>query len=230
MNQELKYSHMKCSLIIFDCDGVLVDSEGIANRLLSEYLGRLGLDYSLEKTIQTFMGRSMAACLADIEAELGRKVPASFVAELQAETFKAFERELKPVAGVIEVLDELERQGIKTCVASSGSHQKLRLTLGLTGLLTRFAGRIFSATEVKRGKPQPDLFLYAASQMGVAPETCVVIEDSLPGVTGAVAAGMTVFGYAARSDKGQLAAAGARIFDDMRKLPDLLSAPSTISL
>jgi HAD superfamily hydrolase (TIGR01509 family) len=212
---------MPDELVIFDCDGVLVDSELLSNRVLAQSLAEIGLPMSLEKTIATFMGHSMSACVAIIEERTGRPIPALFVADFRDRTFEAFRRELRPVPGIESVLDAIE---LPFCVASSGPPEKIQLTLSITGLLPRFAGRIFSAVEVARGKPHPDLFLHAAHQMGFAPVSCVVVEDSVRGVQAAVAAGMRVLGYADLTDADTLTAAGARVFQSMEELPALLSA------
>ncbi|HWK90262.1 MAG TPA: HAD family hydrolase, partial [Longimicrobium sp.] len=167
-----------------------------------------------------FVGRSMGACVAIVEERIGRPVPAGFTDDFHARTFAAFRAELRAVAGVEQALDAI---ALPTCVASSGEPAKIRFTLGLTGLLPRFDGRIFSAAEVQRGKPAPDLFLHAASRMGAVPERCAVVEDSLLGVQAGAAAGMTVFGYAERTDAAALAAAGAtHVFTSMHELPGLL--------
>jgi HAD superfamily hydrolase (TIGR01509 family) len=206
-------------LIIVDCDGVLVDTEPIQNHVFARMLNEMGLCMSYEETIEAFIGRSMADCFKIAEQRLGRSLPAHFEVRLQAETFAAFERELRPVPGVEQALDHIN---VTQCVASSGSLEKMRKTLGLAGLLPRFEGRMFSATQVQRGKPYPDLFLFAAREMGAAPAACALIEDSVVGVEAGVAAGMTVFGYTKARQGAGLAAAGAKVFDDMSKLPDLL--------
>jgi HAD superfamily hydrolase (TIGR01509 family) len=211
-------------LIIFDCDGVLVDSEPIANRILTEMLNDLGLDIAFEETLRTFVGRSMSACLRLIEERLQGPVPRDFVETYNARSFAAFERELRPVPGIHVALGRIR---IPVCVASSASHEKMRTTLGVTRLLPHFEGRMFSATEVGRGKPDPALFLHAAQRMKVAPAAAVVIEDTLVGVQAGRAAGMTVFGFANTTDAGSLAAAGARVFEDMSDLPTMLEPPST---
>ena len=210
---------MSWKLIIFDCDGVLVDSEPIQNRVLAQMLCEVGLRMSYEEIIEAFMGRSMADCLRIAEQRLGRPLPAGFEVLLQEQTFAAFERELQPVRSVEQALDRI---AIPVCVASSGKLTKMRRTLALTGLLRRFEGRMFSATQVLNGKPHSDLFLYAASEMHTAPAECAVIEDSIAGVKAGVAAGMAVFGYASARQGEALAAAGATVFDNMRALPDLL--------
>ena len=205
--------------IVFDCDGVLVDSEPISNRILVEMLVSLGLPYTLEESMRTFVGRSMASCLEIIERERGGPVPEGWVEDYHRRTFVAFERELRPVRGVEEALDAIPWP---VCVASSGDHEKLRTTLGATGLLPRFRGRIFSATEVARGKPHPDLFLYAAERMGADPARCAVVEDSLLGVQAAHAAGMAVYGYPGTVTAERLAEAGAVVVREMADLAGVL--------
>ena len=206
-------------LVIFDCDGVLVDSEPLANAVLAAAVVELGLDLDLAEVQRRFIGRSMGFVVESLEQERGQALPEGWLDALQQRTFRAFERELRPVRGVTEAL---ERIPLRRCVASSGAHEKMRLTLGLTGLLETFRGSIFSATEVARGKPHPDLFLHAAERMGTPPERCTVVEDSLPGVQGARAAGMRVLGYVERSDAVALRRAGAQTFDTMADLPALL--------
>jgi HAD superfamily hydrolase (TIGR01509 family) len=206
-------------LVIFDCDGVLVDSEPIANRILAAMLAELGLEIGYEETLRTFVGRSMAQCLRIIEGRLGRPVPGDFVERYDRRSFEAFERELCPVPGIAEALDRIRAP---VCVASSGSHAKMRVTLALTGLWSRFEGRLFSATEVGRGKPDPALFVHAARRLGAAPDRTAVVEDGPVGARAGRAAGMDVFGYARRTPAALLAAEGARVFADMRELPALL--------
>lgn len=216
-------------LIIFDCDGVLVDTEPLSNRCFSEALNREGLDWDVAQTMRRLMGRSMKSCIEIVEAELGRAVPADFVERLQERTFACFRAEgVHAVPGVVAALDALERAGMRTCVASSGDHGKMRITLGSAGLWDRFEGRIFSSTQVARGKPAPDLFLFAAERMGASPSDSVVIEDSSAGAQAARAAGMRAYGYvgAAHTDRAGLVEAGAMVFDDMRDLPSLLGRPT----
>lgn len=208
-------------LVIFDCDGVLVDSERVTNLVFAELLGELGLSYTLEQMFEHFVGSSMPQCLEKIEAQLGRPVPDDFVATYQARRNVALERDLKPVDGIHVALEQLT---LPSCVASSGAHDKMRLTLGLTGLWPRFEGRIFSVTDVKNPKPAPDVFLHAAKTLGFEPAACVVIEDSPTGVKAAVAAGMTVFGYCKLMPEARLRAAGAHhCFDDMAALPQMIA-------
>jgi len=209
-------------LVIFDCDGVLVDSERITNRVFADLLGELGLAFTLEDMFEHFVGHSMAQCLDKIAGLLGTPPPADFVATYRARSKRALETHLRPVSGIEEALDQIT---IPWCVASSGEHEKMRLTLGLTGLLPRFEGKLFSVTEVARPKPAPDVFLYAASRCGVAPGDCVVVEDTPTGVEAAVAAGMTVLGYAALTPGHRLRAAGVHhLFDRMADLPKLLAS------
>ena len=211
---------MNCELVIFDCDGVLVDSEPIANRVFTAALRELGLDWTYDQVYERFIGLSMPHCVEQIEGTLGRPVPAGFVVDFQRKTFEAFRSDgLQPVRGVPELLGELD---IPFCVASSGEIEKMRRTLGLTGLLDRFEGRMFSAQQVRHSKPAPDLFLLAAASYDTVPERCVVVEDSVPGVQAAVSAGMTVFGYAERSDGAVLDAHGAVVFESMAELPRLI--------
>jgi len=210
-------------LVIFDCDGVLVDSEPVANRTLGQMLRELGLDLTQEQIFQSFVGYSLPHCMRVIESMLGRPPPESFLRDLQARTFAAFADELHAMPGIEQALDGLDAAGVPYCVASSGDHEKMNTTLGITGLLPRFAGRIFSVTQVAHGKPAPDVYLFAARQLGAEPSACVVVEDTPPGVQAGVAAGMTVFGFCAHTPQQKLQAAGAhRTFEDLRRLREML--------
>jgi HAD superfamily hydrolase (TIGR01509 family) len=208
-------------LVIFDCDGVLVDSERLANRVLAALLTEIGLPTSVEQSITSYMGRSMPACLELIESRLGTPVPAGFVETYYARLFEAFECDLRPVPGVVEALDAITAT---TCVASSGSHERIGRALRRTGLLDRFGDRIFSAEDVARPKPFPDLFVHAAATLGCEPSACIVVEDSPAGVAAGVAAGMRVLGYADLVPGEALEAAGATVFSDMAALTGLLTA------
>jgi len=212
-------------LVIFDCDGVLVDSEPLANASFSRALKAHGLDWSAEETMRRLMGLSLKSALEICEAEIGGKLPADFLEKMQAVTYQSFrDAPLLPVAGVKEAVLALQAAGLATCVASSGSPEKMRFTLGLTGLWDLFDGRIFSSSQVPRGKPFPDLFLHAAIAMDVQPFDCVVVEDSVPGTQAARAAGMRALAYAGApyANRAALAAAGAELFDDMKVLPGLV--------
>jgi HAD superfamily hydrolase (TIGR01509 family) len=206
-------------LVIFDCDGVLVDSEPIANRVLAAALSEIGLATTAESSMRDYMGRSWSACVEIFEQRLGRALPAAFEPDFWGRLDLALRAELQPVPGIH---DALARIATPTCVASSGRIDKMRVTLGQTGLWQRFEGRIFTAADVARAKPFPDLFLHAASRMGAAPARCAVVEDSPRGVEAGVAAGMRVLGYAGRTDAHALVSAGAEVFIDMRELPERL--------
>ncbi len=177
-------------LVIFDCDGVLVDSEELANRVLVGRLASHGLNLSLDEAVRFFSGFTPEDTVAKAEEILGRALPKNFWQETQSRTFSAFKSSLKPIAGAAELVMALKQAGMKVCIASSGTHKKLELTLGLTGLDELFGRHVFSAEDVTRGKPAPDLFLFAAGQMRIDPAECLVIEDSRPGIEAAQAAGM----------------------------------------
>ncbi len=215
------------ALVIFDCDGVLVDSEPLANLSLSEGLLELGLETSLEDTRRRYQGLSWASVLSDLEARLGHPVPDDWSLRRKARDRELFATQLKPIPGVERVVERLRRAGVPYCVASSGSVDKMRFTLSLTNLLSLFQGVLFSSEMVERGKPHPDLFLHAAERMGVAPAGAVVIEDSVPGVIGAKAADMAVLAFVRdpMSDRDGLEAAGGHLFDNMNDLPRLLEIP-----
>ena len=205
--------------VIFDCDGVLVDSEPAANAVLAAVITDLGLPTTPEQARADYMGRSWASCMEILAGKLGQPPPDDLRDRYRAGVEEAWQRDLQPVPGIVEALDAID---LPNCVASSGEHERMRLTLGLTGLLSRFEGRIFSATEVEHGKPAPDLFLHAATQMRFDPAETVVVEDTVPGVQGARAAGMRVLAFARLVSADELSAAGGEVFDDMRALPALL--------
>jgi HAD superfamily hydrolase (TIGR01509 family) len=212
-------------LVIFDCDGVLVDSERIAVRVEAELLTELGWPLSEAEIIERFMGRTDEFMDQAIQAQLGDRLPGDWRDRLQRRYREGYAAALVPVDGILEALDQIT---VPTCIASSGSHDKLRLTLGHTGLYHRFEGRIFSGKEVANGKPAPDLFLHAAARMGVDPAGCAVVEDSHYGVLSARAAGMRAFGYAGGlTPAHRLEGPGTVVFDDMRELPGLLAAGRT---
>ncbi|MFE9097785.1 HAD family hydrolase [Streptomyces sp. NPDC007264] len=213
---------MRYDLVIFDNDGVLVDSEPISNRLLAAYLTELGHPTSYEDSLRDYMGAAMHRVHDTIEERTGRKLPADFDDVFHARVFAAFERELRPVAGAVDVLEKLAADGVPYCVASSGSHERIRVGHRTTGLDRWFDdSRIFSAQDVGRGKPAPDLFLYAAERMGVATRRCAVVEDSPLGVQAAVAAGMDVYGFTAMTPAGRLTDA-THLFAGLEELVGLL--------
>ena len=213
-------------LVIFDCDGVLVDSEVISCRAHSEMLTRHGYPITPDQVLERFLGVSDREARQTIEAELGRRLPDDFEAQIKHAALQRYADDLRSIPFVGEAIAAISPP---KCVASSGTPEKIRHGLTCAGLYDLLSPNIYSATEVKRGKPAPDLFLFAAGQMQAAPARCVVIEDSLAGVTGAIAAGMTVLGFHGgshcRPGHGDaLRAAGAiAIFDDMRQLPDLIT-------
>jgi len=211
---------MQCGfdLIIFDCDGVLVDSERIANEVFAKLLEQeCGLQFSLEEMFDRFVGRSQAQCLQIVEDLTGEIPPSGLADRYKREISLELANSVVAVNGIETVLQSID---IPYCVASSGSHDKMKTTLGKTSLAKFFNDNIFSSSEVAYGKPYPDIYLYAAESMGVdEPARCLVIEDSPVGVQGAVAAGMTVFGYAELMKADKLLDAGAHLtFDKMGNL------------
>jgi len=209
-------------LIIFDSDGVLVDSEAIANRVMAEAASAVGAVMDTDEAMALFRGRNIAFCVEEIERRSGRVLDDGFISDVRRATRLAFDQELRAIEGIHQALDLIHQP---YCVASNGPMEKLTHALGLTGLYARFEGRIFSAYEVGHWKPDPGLFLHAARTLGVDPAHCIVVEDSLAGVTAAKAAGMRVLGYAGEGAHAatELRAAGADVFDHMRDLPSLVS-------
>lgn len=220
---------MPPQLVIFDCDGVLVDSEMIASRELASYLSDLGRPTDGAECRAAFTGMSIKSVADLVRRDWGFDLPHDFVEQLRTRDRIAFERDLNVIPGVADVLSRLSHSQTNFCVASSGTLEKIRHSLSITGLLNHFDGHLFSATQVTHGKPAPDLFELAAYEMNVAPEHCVVIEDATAGVRGGVAAGMAVLGFTGGSHTNPgtadaLRSAGAqRIFADMGELLELLS-------
>lgn len=209
-------------LVIFDCDGVLVDSERLSIALDAVLLDQLGWPMSESEIVERFVGRTEAAMRAEIEDHLGRDIGVEWAAFADKYS-RAFADRLESVPGVVEAVDAIQTSGVATCVASSGDHGKVQRNLARTGLLERFAGRIFSGDDVLHGKPAPDLFLHAAAVLGVGPSRCAVVEDSRHGVAAARAAGMRVFAYAGSvTPAAALQGSATTVFDDMRALPGLL--------
>ena len=212
------------SLVLFDCDGVLVDSERLSHSVLQDMIADYGVNLTLEQTLDHFMGTSTEKGLEILASLLGQPVPADFDDIFNARSFEAFTKWLSPVVGVPELLTSLQ---LRYCVASNGPHNKMRFTLGHTGLLPFFEGRLFSAEDVKSPKPSPDLFLHAAASLGVSAADCLVVEDSVSGVMAARSAGMRVFGFAAMGQGEKLRQAGAHLaFGEMADLPLLLRVHS----
>ena len=207
-------------LIIFDCDGVLVDSEVISNEVLARALTQEGLPTTLPEARRDYQGLLLADIRAKAEAKLGRELPEDWLERYERERAEAFHRELRPVPDAAEAVQRISAAGVSVCVASQGKLEKTSLSLSLTGLRNLFPrDALFSAYSVPQGKPHPDLFLHAAAAMNAKPSRCVVVEDSPSGVTAAVSAGMRVFGYATDSDELALRQAGAEILRALQELP-----------
>ncbi len=211
------------ALVIFDCDGVLVDSERLAIALDIAAVRELGWEITEAEVLGNFIGRSERDVHAAIEGRIGRALTDEWRQRWDAEFRRVLAEELEPVPGVHAAIEAVSALGVASCVASSGSHEKMRQTLGRTGLWDHFAGRIFSATEVAHGKPAPDLFLYAAARMGFPAHRCVVVEDSRFGVAAAKAAGMAVVGYAGGVTPGHHLTEADVVITDMAKLPDAVA-------
>ncbi len=213
---------MDCpDLVIFDNDGVLVDSERLANGILASLLTEAGLPYTLQQAVDEFMGGSLARVRTVAEPRLGRPLPADFEERYHQRLFDGF-KQLAAIDGVATVLDELDAAGTPYCVASSGDHERIRTALTSVGLYDRFKGRVFSAQDVAHSKPAPDLFLHAAASMRVEPARCLVVEDSPLGVEAARAAGMRVVGYAGMTPAERLAGADV-VIDKMGALPGMFA-------
>jgi len=211
-------------LVIFDCDGVLVDSESISNGVLARMLTSEGLPTTLAEARRDYQGLLLSEVVSGAEARLGRPLPRGWLAGYERERAAVFASELEAVPGAAAAVQAVGAAGAAVCVASQGQLEKIRLTLGLTGLRGLFADdALFSAESVPRGKPHPDLFLHAARMMGAEPARCTVVEDSPSGVTAAVSAGMRALGYAADSDEQALRRAGAEVFQSLDQLPGLLA-------
>jgi HAD superfamily hydrolase (TIGR01509 family) len=212
-------------LVIFDCDGVLVDSEVISCRVHAEVLTRHGYPITSDDVARRFLGRSGREARREIEAELGRALADQFEAELLADLLSNFAQSLQPIPFIADALDAIASP---VCVASSGTLQRIAAVLRHTGLHRRFAPNLFSAEQVEHGKPAPDLFLYAARRMGAVASRCAVVEDSVPGVTAACLAGMTAIGFVGGSHcqpdlATKLRQAGASVIvEDMRHLVEIM--------
>ena len=209
----------KPELVIFDCDGVLVDSEPITLRTMIELCAPLGLHMDLPEALHLFRGGHMGAVVAEVERRIGGRVPEDFVATFRTRLNTALDSEVEAVDGIHDALEAID---VPICVASNGPREKMRTTLGRTGLLAHFEGHVYSAYDRGHFKPDPDLFLHAAATEGTSPERCVVVEDSLNGIRAARAAGMRALAYVPRRDAAALTALGAEHLSDMRALPTLM--------
>ncbi|PHS24034.1 MAG: hypothetical protein COA84_10025 [Robiginitomaculum sp.] len=215
---------MAAQLVIFDCDGVLVDSETITNRVFARLITEAGWPVSFEDCCAQLKGRSMKDCVSKIEANLDYRLSPDWPDQYRDESYAALRAQIKAMPGAKEVIGLIGKAKRKMCIASSGPMEKMQITLGQTGLMEHFDGLIYNSEMVDRGKPAPDLFLHAAKEMGVAPEAAIVIEDSPVGARAARAAGMTCLGYVGgtlRDDAG-LAAEGAHLINDLSAVVDYL--------
>lgn len=210
------------STVIFDCDGVLVDTESISAGVASTLLKESGLDLEPDEVARMATGYSDKAIWDMFQEELGRPLPSDIGQRHRDLVDEKFRRDLSPMPGVVETIDRLLAANIAICVASSGTPEKMEITLGVTGLSKFFSNRIFSVTQVAKSKPAPDVYLFAAQSMGAAPEQCVVIEDSLPGVQAGLAAGMKVYGFCPNGDVWGLQELGVQTFNHMANLPELI--------
>ena len=214
-------------LVIFDCDGVLVDSEPLSIDVLVRVLRTAGVEMDADEATERFLGKSLMTMTKILHDDFGLQVDEAFLEEMRHDLYQRFEAELQPIAGISGVLDTLD---VRRCVASSSQIERIRLSLTITGLIDRLEPHLFSATMVTNGKPAPDLFLHAADAMQVAPENCIVIEDSPAGIVAAKAAGMRVFAFTGASHARTERHLGAirdlapdAVFDDMRELIHLVA-------
>lgn len=210
-------SKYKC--IIFDCDGVLVDSEPLSNQVMVDLVNQCGATIDLEYAYTYFKGNSLQNCIDRISKLIGKEIPFDFEKEYRKQSFEKFKKEIQPISGIKNILDNLE---IPFCVASSGPENKIRLNLELTGLLPYFENKIFSCYTIKKWKPDPSVFLWASETMGFTPKECLVIEDSPIGIEAAIRGNFDVFGFTAHDFKGELHKNATKTFDDMIRLPELL--------
>ena len=209
----------KVNCIIFDCDGTLVDSEPLTNKVIAEMAGELGIIMTWEEATKLWGGKTIDAVVYGMKEMSGNDLPDDWVPRLVQNVSNAYKHDLVPMDGISEVLDSLT---IPTCVASNGRPGHVENSLKITGLYKYFKDKVYTASEVAHPKPAPDLFLYAVDKMDFPKEECVVIEDSIPGVTAAVRAGIRVLGLVKMSSEKELEEAGAEPFTNMRELPKLL--------
>jgi HAD superfamily hydrolase (TIGR01509 family) len=209
-------------LVIFDCDGVLVDTERINNEVISVLMKEAGRDMSPEEVATRTTGLAYSEMWEMFEAEAPGSLPADVLEQQLTREVERFKTELQPIPGAVETVRYLSDAGMPICVASNGAREKMEVTLEVTGLIGYFGDKFFGVNQVARGKPEPDIYLLAAQEMGISPSRCVVIEDSYPGAQAGLAAGMTVLGHCPDGDIWGLESLGIQIFDDMKELPDLL--------
>lgn len=212
---------MPPDMVIFDCDGVIVDSESITDRVMQASFKRYGLELATDEIVRLFVGGTMQGAM-DNAIKLGAALPSDWLDLIYPEIFDALEQEVKPIPDVITVLNMLDAASIPYAIGSNGPHAKMEVTLTRTGLKERFKGRIYSREDVPNAKPAPDVYLHAAKQAGIAPERCVVIEDSASGAKAGVAAGMRTYGFYGETPRERLAPICDELFGDMKELPKLL--------
>jgi HAD superfamily hydrolase (TIGR01509 family) len=210
---------MKYKCIIFDCDGVLVDSEKISIGTMVSMANSIGVPLNEENAADLFLGKSLKFCFEYIQSLSDKKLPDTFEEEFRKKSFAAFKSDLKPIAGVHELINQLK---VLFCVASNGPADKIRLNLTTAKLIDKFEGNIFSAYDINSFKPDPGLYLYAAKTMGFEVQDCVVIEDSAVGVQAALAGGFAVYGFVPHGNQAHLQGLGIPLFDSMEKLIQLL--------
>ncbi len=210
-------SKYKC--VIFDCDGVLIDSESIAVGTMVDMANELGANIEKEGAVERFKGKSFSTCLEMISNQIGSPLPDTFEADYRVKTFEVFKRDIQPIEGIKDVVEHLK---VPFCTASSGPENKIRLNLGLTGLLPFFEDHIFSCYTIGKWKPDPAVFLWAAETMGFKPNECVVVEDSLSGVRAAKRGGFDVFGYTAHDYHNELEAEATQVFNHMPELLEMI--------
>ncbi|MCF7568790.1 HAD family hydrolase [Sabulilitoribacter arenilitoris] len=212
---------MKYKCVIFDCDGVLVDSEAISCMVLQEMADNLGLSLKWNTIIETFSGKSLRNIIEYIEIRINQKIPANFETEFRQKTFESFKRDLKPIKGIHKVINELT---VPFCVASSGPRNKIILNLTTVDLIHKFSEeRIFSSYDIGSWKPEPEIYLFAAKKMGFKPKECVVIEDSIYGIEAAISGGFDTYAYTKGHNKKKFTEMGAMVFNDMNQLNVLIS-------
>jgi len=210
---------MEVKCIIFDCDGVLVDTEKIGNGILLEMAAEHGFEMKIEDAYRDFNGRNLKECFQHIETAIDKKLPDNFETAYRERSFEAFRTQVKPMEGVVEFIDQLK---ISYCVASSGPVDKIRLNLKVSGLLDKFEGKIFSSYQIKSWKPEPGIFLHAAKEMGFDVKDCIVVEDSKAGVKAGINGGFKVYGFANGYNNEDLKNEGAILFHSFEELSGLL--------
>lgn len=216
---------MPPKLVIFDCDGVVVDSEPVTNLALRDDLAARGLDLSLNQVMDLFVGGTIKGVGVQA-AKMGADIPDTWVDQMYAKMFTALQDQVELIPGIVGVLDALDAAEIPFAIGSNGPHKKMQITLRRTGLLDRFAGRCFSREDVPNPKPAPDVYLHAAAMAGVNPCDAVVVEDSRSGARAGKAAGMVTYGFTAETPAEKLRGIADHLFDDMTELPGLLGLPS----